>query len=537
MDLQDMAVDIRKSAASASNARNKIIRLVPELLVLIAIELLAFHLASERINARQFPQGDEGSWMMVASQVAHGQGFTTRWLEHPFLTPTVLPRPDDFRYPGLTLILAAAFSLFGISYATALWAVLGIFLVFLLVVYAASRAAFGRGAAILTMLVSAVSLLQLYWNTQVYTEGLFGIALGLVILWTCVFRNRQSPVFWIGLGIGCALIFYVRPNGILFFSGIPFLIIVRGKKIPWHHAVLSIAVAIAVISPWLYRNWHCFGNPLHIATNAGLLRGGDSDPLTLSFSQYLSRYGVLFPLQAMLHGLAGLFKALNFFEHGLLFVPLAGVALGFALRLPFFNAFVAAGFALSFLLCCYVSFNYSWAGARYLCSMLPFIYAYGIFAITNSLEKLLRNRAATVKYVVWAGLAVCLCAPVVFPHKYYERTLPHQKADRSVYSRYTAMMDSLLKPGQSYLATSSAAQFAFLSPYHCVSVHRFFDTSYVETVMKTFAPILLAGTQAELADAVIAPVLQKIERMGYSRRMAADIGYIQYFTLKKAPCP
>ena len=76
---------------------------------------LGFHFLALRIRTAGPPSGDEGSWIAVAAEFAHGRGFTTRWLECPFLVPYALPRPDDFRYPGLVSLLALAFRAFGID--------------------------------------------------------------------------------------------------------------------------------------------------------------------------------------------------------------------------------------------------------------------------------------------------------------------------------------------------------------------------------------------------------------------------------------
>jgi hypothetical protein len=92
--------------------------------------IAGFHFLALRIRAGGLPAGDEGSWMAVASELAQGRGFATRWLEAHFLTPYALPRPDDFRYPGLTGLLALAFRLFGASIETARWTVGMAFLAF-----------------------------------------------------------------------------------------------------------------------------------------------------------------------------------------------------------------------------------------------------------------------------------------------------------------------------------------------------------------------------------------------------------------------
>src|SRR6185369_15716110 len=104
------------------------------------------------------------SWMSVANELAHGRGFSTRWLEVHFLVPYTLPRPDDFRYPALTSLLALTFRVFGYSIETARWTVGAVFLAFATAIWGLARAAFGRWAAQAAVWVTVASLLQLQWN-------------------------------------------------------------------------------------------------------------------------------------------------------------------------------------------------------------------------------------------------------------------------------------------------------------------------------------------------------------------------------------
>ena len=506
---------------------------VLEAAALLIIALLSYHLVSERIAHARFPGGDEGSWMSVAAQVARGEGFTTRWLEHYFLRPSELPRPDDFRYPGLVVPLALSFAFFGISYTTALHTVAGIFFIYLLVIYFACRKAFGPTTALLAITLSSVSLLQLYWNTVVYSEGMFGVIVGLLLLWSVAYPDTKKKLFWIVLGAGCGVLYCVRPNGVLFGAGIAWLYWTERKKGQSSISLVIIGLAsmAIVMLPWLLRLWYCFGNPFHIATNAGLLRGTGADPVNLSIGQFLSRYGPLFPLKAVAIGVVNFWKTLHFFEHGLQLLPLIGVLIGLIKRQRFYNPFVFASFFITFIACSYASHSGgSWAGVRYFSSLLPFVYGYGIYTLLSHI------RTATFKWHrhaprISAGLlALFLCAPVYYPHEYYERTFRAQKPIDLSFKDHTKTLTSLLDRHGTYCA-ASMAQLNFLTEFNCVGIQQFFDSTQVKDMMERFSPALVVVTQKEIQEPRIAGIIRAIERWGWDLTLAESNIYGLYWRI------
>ena len=70
---------------SVSSRTKKTGSITFEVVLVIAVLLLSIHFHARDIRHRVLPGGDEGSWMAVASQLEAGEGFSTRWLEHPFL--------------------------------------------------------------------------------------------------------------------------------------------------------------------------------------------------------------------------------------------------------------------------------------------------------------------------------------------------------------------------------------------------------------------------------------------------------------------
>ncbi|NLE01945.1 MAG: glycosyltransferase family 39 protein, partial [Fibrobacter sp.] len=407
------------------------------------------------------------------------------------------------------------FKIWGVSYQNALNLVTAIFLVFLLTIYLVCKVKFGFRTAILTMVASSVSLLQLTWNSMVYTEGVFGIAVGIVVLVSMKAEKNLRYGIWAILGISCSLVYYVRPNGILLFAGLPaFMVLKKWQKREWILPLLAVTVAMICILPWFLRNFINFGNPFHIASNAGLLRGGMQDPLNLTFAEFIKRNGLLFPFLALFKGSVNFFRDLNFFEHGLHIIPIAGLITGALRRVSFYSKFAVAGFLLSFLFVCYVSYNYSWAGIRYFAPFLPFVYGYGIYNLLLLFDSILKR----FKYykTAAAGFSILLLIiPVYYPHRYYEREIPRKRVENREYQKkHAEILKQMLGKDSCYLASSAMAGMAYQSPFRCISIHEYFDTSYVKSVFEKFNPGALILTTEDTSCVYIKQIVETIEKSG-----------------------
>jgi hypothetical protein len=504
--------------------------------VLLCIQ---FHFLSERINFRSVPSGDEGSWMSVAAQLCRGEGFTTRWLEHPFLTPYSIPRPDDYRYPGLSLILALSFKIFGVSYHVALWTVAIIAMLWTMTVFLVCRRFFGSKTAILTMALMVFSLLQLEWNTCVYSEGLFGLVLTLLLACSIKADFRKMR-WWIVVGAVTGLLYYVRPNAILFLAGLAPLAFrqLRNERFPWKAVLLSLGAFFVVVLPWLGRNALSFGNPFHFAGSGGLLRLSANDPLTFSVFDFLRYYGLFKPLGALCEGYVSFFTDLHFFEHGLEIIPLVFVCVALARRQRFYNGFMAAGIVITFVFCCYTEYN-AWGGIRYFSSVIPLVYAYGVnelFAVCGMGERRIASIFPTMR--AWARLMIfILCAgillfPVLYPHRFYERKYSAHASREFSNADYDAKLSSLLQRNKSYFA-DAMAQLNFQWRYNCVGIQFYFDSTEVKRAMQTFAPSLAVLTRHELAVPRIQGIFRELDREGYSATAADSLADVTFFTISR----
>jgi hypothetical protein len=161
----------RTSLPETGGVRRRRYQGAAEVLWIALLLLLTLHFVALRINSRYLPHGDQGSWMSVAAELSKGNGFSTRWLEHAFLKPYALPRPDDYRYPGLVVLLAAAFKLSGTNYPVALWTVAALFIAFGLAFYLVVRRTWGVRVACAALPLVYFSLLQLMYATEVYSTS------------------------------------------------------------------------------------------------------------------------------------------------------------------------------------------------------------------------------------------------------------------------------------------------------------------------------------------------------------------------------
>lgn len=498
--------------------------------------------------------------MAVASQLSRGEGFTTLWLEHHWQKPYALPRPDDFRYPGLTVFLALGFRLGGIGYDTALVTAAVLFLCFVLAFTYAVKKQFGAATALLCLPVTGLSLLQMHWNGRVYTEGLF--ALGLTWVLTAAYSAAREPGLkrrWFLLGLSLGLLYLIRPNGILMLAGAPWL------AWPWVTAPGGEATSrstawqkmraltqrlswlgwgwLAMTGAWLWRTAHYFGNPFHIAGSAGLLRDHVGQSHQEAFGDFFQRHAFAYPGWRIANGWINLLKDWHTFEYGLEIIPWIGLVFGMGLWLwrrfgqasAFPRAIVEAGaeqeanrdsqhgalsppvpsgypgffligLALNLTACAYAAFD-SWAGLRYASAFIPWIYALGLFPLALGGESLARRiawlRSPWRKTCLFLALGFLLLLPVVNPYRYFIRASQADgQADenrREARQAYLATLAKHLREPGIYYA-KSMCQLNFMTRNRCVGLQELYDSSWFERSERAFRPGLLVIGTGEEAD-------------------------------------
>jgi hypothetical protein len=511
----------------SGNGQARYRRCIPaaETLWFLLLLLLSLHFIEQRIDTRVIPHGDEGSWMSVAAEFSKGNGFTTRWLEFGFLKPYELPRPDDYRYPGLTLLLGFAFKLFGAGYSVALWCVALLFMIFGLTFYFVVRRRFGVRTACATLPLVYLSLLQIMYASEVYSEGLFGIGLALVLA-VSVRCSPDKPIWWYLTGATTGILYLIRPNAILLSVALVAYAawMIYKKRIPWRTAAAAFSVMLIIMLPWLIRSWIFFGNPFHLADAGGLLRAGGSQPGAYSLGDFVQRYGGLYFIKETALNVCSFFRILHEQEHGLEVIPLLFCLAGMARKAHFFNGFAAIGFLLSLCACFYTSLAGSWAGVRYFSPFLPFVYAYGISQIFYLSDRIVArlpprwNRLVMI--VLLPAIIGMLVAPVYYPHRYYERyyaTAPEGNRDFTAY--YTELGRQLGEKRNYY--AGSLAQINFPTGFNCIGIQHRFDETDLRRAQKKFNPALFALTPTEMKAPYFMRLMNVLGADGYTLRTVA----------------
>jgi len=436
------------------------------------------------------------------------------------------------KYPGLVSLLALNFKIFSVSYNSALWMVAMIFLGYLAILYVVIRKAFDIYTAIVTMLITVFSLLQLNWNMAVYSEGLFGFLLALLVLWTISISDRTLR-WWIGAGVILAMLYLTRPNGILLMGGFfcVYLLGYKEKRYSIGKPVAAITVMFIVLSPWLIRSYIYFDHPFHIGASAGLLRATNQEIATRSMVEFLKEHGILFPFMRITSGIMGFWKTLHFYEKGLQILPLLFAVIGIFRRKIFYNAFISCGFLITLIACFYVSYS-SYAGVRYFSSFMPFIYAYGIHELFQILKKVSGKRWTVFRFPAVALVCIVLLSPVVNPHRFYFRKYSGSQPHILDVRKHISILNTLVERNQGYFA-GQLCQLNFLTEFNCVGIQESFDSSSVKRSMEVLGPRFLVVTLSEMKSIKFQSIFSTLEELGYKVEEVKRSPFAQYFSINK----
>lgn len=438
-----------------------------EILLLFGILATAFVLRFDRVQFPGVPGGDEPSWMNVAAQVARGEGFTTRWLEHLFLSHQELPRPEDHRFPAYTAILAAAFKTFGISYQVAQYTQLLIAMLSMVMLYVLVSRAWGKACGLCTLFFTAISLEQIKWGSLVYSESLYALSMYGIMWWVIVF-DRIRKRHWLLLALLTGLSYYVRPNALLFF---PLLAMYAGvharKKTITPRIALTVAVLpFIMILPWCIRNQVLFDDPFHVAAKGGFFVREYVDRWTPTLGAYAAKYGWGHVIARPVIGMYRFFGDVISFEHGLIlpFLLLAPFSAARVWKLrggPLITIVVAVQVLPAF----WISYA-DWSGVRYVFFLWPLVFAMGTLTLLRAAGALKRFRLISI------GLAsVLLALPVIEPHRFYLRR-NHVYAPPNIpdHRELVSFLSTGVGEEETYMAADrTVSAYSFLTTRKCVS--------------------------------------------------------------------
>ena len=179
----------------------------------------------------------------------------------------------SFRPPLLPFVLAGLYSVVGYSFTASRLFMIIIGSLLPLVVFAITHRVFGRRAAIIAGVVSAVYPSFVLYSNTLHTEGLFVILLYLLIMFLIRFADSTKTVDICMAGIMAGLCSLCRPTLLVFVPVCILWLLITGRRAPLKalRAVILFAVlAGAVIAPWTYRNYSVHGEFVPIASRGGV---------------------------------------------------------------------------------------------------------------------------------------------------------------------------------------------------------------------------------------------------------------------------
>ena len=196
------------------------------------------------------PLSDAHHYHTLATAVAEGRG-----LVHPF--PLGHEHPTAFRPPLYPLLLGALYAVTGVRLGAA--QMLNVVLGTLVAVLAASLAGrlAGRRAGI------AAGLLTAGFPTLIANDGPpLSEPLGLALMLATLVLLLDRRTGWAGISTG--LLMLTRPSAQLLLVALGAWI---AWRLGWREAVRYAVVAVAVVMPWIARNWAAVGGPVLVTSN------------------------------------------------------------------------------------------------------------------------------------------------------------------------------------------------------------------------------------------------------------------------------
>jgi hypothetical protein len=201
------------------------------------------------------PYSDAEDYHQLATGIARGWGYVSE----------ETGRPTAYRPVGYPAFLGGLYWFFGEGYFVGIIANVTLSTFVLLLTYKYALMVFKSDRiALISIAILAIFPNQIVYNSLLLAEILAqSLFMALLILW-----HRSSLVAGVVLG----LLIYVKPI-FIFIPLVFFLIAIIGKK-PILNSLKYIftlyIIALAILSPWVYRNYQLFGKLVLVSTNAGI---------------------------------------------------------------------------------------------------------------------------------------------------------------------------------------------------------------------------------------------------------------------------
>jgi len=244
------------------------------LIIFLTALLLRLAVITVGHTYRITPRGDhfQYGWEMgrIARSLATGQGFSS---------PTDLPTgPSAWAPPVYPYILAGVFRLFGVYSNPSAWVILAFNSLFgaltCLTVFRIAEKISGPEVARATAWTWAVFPYAIYWPVRVVWEAsLSAFLLSLALLLTM--GLKENPGFrrqwiWFGLLWGVIALTNTALLSVLPFFLVWLLYARQQRRAALIGGALCLLTAALVVTPWLVRNYHVFGQFVFVRDNLPL---------------------------------------------------------------------------------------------------------------------------------------------------------------------------------------------------------------------------------------------------------------------------
>ena len=216
------------------------------------------------------PEHDGIEYDFLAVHLLDGEGFSLADGE-----------PYGFRPPGLPVVMALLYAVFGQSYlAVRLMNVVLGALTCLPIYYFTKRVWRWQTGVIAALGVAAHPLL-IYFTGMIYPESLIIFLIAIVFLLANWAMASGRIAAMVPLGLVSAVLIYVRPSLLLF--GLGHVVWVWFSRETIRKRLVAggvlVAVILLLIVPWSVRNWIVFDEFIWMATEGGVTFWASNNPL------------------------------------------------------------------------------------------------------------------------------------------------------------------------------------------------------------------------------------------------------------------
>ena len=239
------------------------------LIVAVLLAALAVRLITAAF-LRQPGYADAYYYSNLAGSLQRGEGFVDYVIWNYLDAPRAIPQPACLYWMPLTAcVIYPFYLLFGVSFAVAQLPFVMLSTVLVWITYRVSIELSGRRdqALLAAVLVTFSGFYTVFWVTT-DSFALFAVVCSLA-LYAAGRGLRSGGAGWFALSGGCAALAHLtRADGALVLVAVCVAVAAWGvggrvhRRPALRGLALTIIVYLAVMAPWLVRNWQVVGSPL-----------------------------------------------------------------------------------------------------------------------------------------------------------------------------------------------------------------------------------------------------------------------------------